>query len=186
MELKYFYYKLKMFIIAFIILGALNTASSQIKYDFIKIISDRIKNSLNLCFDLEFYFYILTGIFAVIIAMDRNTWLPFLGETVLPSIFVPLKINNGNTLIKVNVTPNTKVAYWSALPHKQDPSVISAYGDYSNSGVVMSDKNGVAILTFNKGSGYYIPNGTHLESHVHYREIGEDLGMIGPIQTYYL
>jgi hypothetical protein len=186
MELKYFYYKLKMFIIAFIILGALNTASSQIKYDFIKIISDKIKNSLNLCFDLEYYFYILTGIFAVIIAMDRNTWLPFLGESVLPSIFVPLKINNGNKIIKVNVTPNTKVAYWSTLLHQQDPIVNLAYKDYSNSGVVMSDKNGVAILTFNKGSGYYLPNGKHLNAHVHYREIGEDLGMIGPIQTYYL
>ena len=50
----------------------------------------------------------------------------------------------------------------------------------------MSDDNGVAILTLNKGSGYYLPNGRHLESHVHYREIGNDYSMIGPIQTYYL
>ena len=168
----------------FVILGALNKASSQIKYDFIKIISDKIKNLLNVSF--EFYFYILTGLFAVIIAIDRNTWLPFLGENVLPSIFVPLKSNNGDMIIKVNVTPNTKVAYWSALPHKQDPTVKLAYEDYSNSGVVMSDEMGIAILTFNKGSGYYLPNGKHLESHVHYRELDKDWAMIGPIKTYYL
>ena len=53
----------------------------------------------------------------------------------------------------------------------------------------MSDNNGVALLTFIKGSGYYLPSGTHLKSHVHYREIGhnsENSGMIGPIQTYFL
>ena len=186
MELKYFYYKLKMFIIAFVILGSLNTASSQIKYDFIKIISNKIKNSLNLSFNFEFYFYILAGIFAVILATNRDTWLPFLGENVLPSIFVPLKNNIGDIIIQVNVTPNTKVAYWSALPNKEDPHVNSAYENYSNSGVVMSDENGAATLTFNKGSGYYLPNGKHLKSHVHYREIGGYYGMMGPIQTYYL
>jgi hypothetical protein len=182
MELKYFYYKFKIFIIAFVILGAINSASSQIKYDFIKIIS----NKLNLCVNIEFYFYILIGISAVIIGLDKNTWLPFLGESVLPSILVPLKINNGDTVVKVNVKPNTKVAYWSALPHKKDPYVTFAYADYHNSGVVMSDNNGVAMLTFNKGSGYFLPNGTHLESHIHYREIGGEWGMMGQIQTYYL
>lgn len=184
MEIKYFYYKFKIFIIAFIILSALNTASAQIKYDFIKM----IKNYFNLQVDLEFYFYILIGIFAIIIALDRNTWLPFLGETVLPSILVPLKKIEGDTVIKVNVTPNTKVAYWAALPNNsnnKDPYVTLAYADYSNSGVVMSDDNGVAILTLNKGSGYYLPSGQHLESHVHYRELGEEFGMIGPIHTYY-
>jgi hypothetical protein len=175
-----------MFIIAFVILAALNSASSQIKYDFIRIISDRIKNYFNLSFDSYYYFYVLAGIFAVIIGLDRNTWLPFIGENVFPSVFVPLKTITGDTTIKVNVKPNIKVAYWATLPNKKDGSVEEAYKDYSNSGVVMSDDNGEAILTFNKGSGYYIPSGRHLESHIHYREIGKDWQLMGPIQTQYL
>lgn len=193
MELKYI--KLKMFIIAVVLLGAINTASAHIQYDFIKLLSNKVGININ------YYFALLCGIFAIIIAFDRNTWLPFLGENIMPSIFVPLKINNGNTIIKINVTPNTKIVYWSALPNNNDvdnindinniiktkiPNVRTAYGNYSNSGVVMSDADGVAILTFDKGSSYKLPNNKILNPHVHYREIDNKSGIIGAIQTQYL
>jgi ABC-type Fe3+-hydroxamate transport system substrate-binding protein len=74
--------------------------------------------------------------------------------------------NLGNS---IKTKPNTKVAYWAALPKGDNPDVITAYGDYSNSGVVMSDANGNAVLQFNKGTGYIVPGGKYIRPHVHYR-----------------
>ena len=77
-----------------------------------------------------------------------------------------------NNTIKINVQPNSKVIYWAAKKlDSNHHSVWKAYDDYSNSGVVMSDKNGVAILKLQKGSGYIVPwgRGKYIPPHVHYR-----------------
>jgi len=189
MKIKYFSYKIQMLILAIVILSVINSAFSQLNFNFIKQFSDFIKNKANIDINFERIFYLTAGIFAIIIALKRDTWLPFLGENVLPSSLIPIKKNIGNTLIKVHVKPNTKVAYWAALPKdktiKEDPYVTTAYGNYSNSGVVKSDNKGIAILNILKSSGYYIPSGKHLQSHVHYREIYDEWGMIGPIRTQY-
>lgn len=189
MEIKYFKYFLNMFMFAFVFLTVINSAFTQLNYNFIKLLSDLLKNKLNLCFDLEKTFYLLAGIFIIIIVFKRDTWLPFLGENVLPSVLVPLKKLDGDTIIKIIVKPNIKVAYWATEPklknNDTDPDVITAYDKYLNSGVVMSDDNGIAILTLNKGSGYYVPSGKHINSHVHYRELTDDYAMMGPIKTHY-
>jgi hypothetical protein len=189
MKIKYFSYKIKMFILAFVIISVINSAFSQLNMNFIKKLSDYIKSKSNMDINIERGFYLVAGIFAIMIALKRDTWLPFLGENVLPSSLIPFKDNIGDTLIKVHVKPNTKVAYWAALPKdkklKEDPYVTKAYGDYTNSGVIKSDDKGIAILTIKKSSGYYIPSGKHLQSHVHYREIYDEWGMIGPIKTQY-
>ena len=190
MEYKYFTYKIKMFITVLVIFGSLNTAFSQINSNnnIINYISNFINGYFKSNIKFEKYFYIIVGLAAIICAMNRDTWLPFLGETVLPSTFVPLHEHKGDTNIQVNVKPNTKVAYWSALPRTDNiiPTVTNAYGDYSNYGVVMSDDNGDVILSFNKGTSYTVPNGSTINPHVHYREINDDWGMMGPVQTYYL
>lgn len=183
METKYFKYFISMMMLTFILITVLNSAFSQIGYNFIKMLS-------NILFtDLEKIIYLLAGVCVIFIALSRDTWLPFLGESVLPSIFVPLKNIDGDTIVKVLVQPNTKVAYWAAKPtvtkSKKDPIVKVAYDDYSNSGVVMSDENGVAILTLNKGSGYYVPTGKHIRSHVHYRELTNEYGLMGEVKTHY-
>jgi len=187
METKYYGYFLNMIIFSFISMTVLNSAFKQGGCDLIKYISDLININLNLCFDLEKSFYILAGILIISKILNRDTWLPFLGENVLPSSLVPIKKIEGDTQVKVIVKPNVKVAYWAAKPsfNKKDPDVKTAYDDYSNSGVVMSDKNGIAILTLNKGSGYYVPSGKHINSHVHYRELTDDYAMMGSIQTHY-
>jgi hypothetical protein len=188
MNFKYFIYQTKMFIMFFIILTVLNSGFKQFNYDFINFISIFLKNNFNLSLDLEKKCYILAGIFAIIIAINRDTWLPFLGDTVLPASLIPIKNNNGDIKVNVNVKPNTKVAYWSTKPkttNGDDPDVKNAYDDYSNSGVVKSNKNGLAILTLNKGSGYYVPYGKHIKPHVHYRELNEDMALIGPVKTVY-
>jgi hypothetical protein len=115
--------------------------------------------------------------------MNRNTWLPFLGKTVFPHALVPNKtIDKASKTIKVNVTPNTKVAYWATLDKGDKPDVYTAYADYSNSGVVDSDDKGVATLAINEGSGYIVPNGKYIKPHIHYRELHTS-GMTGPVET---
>jgi len=189
MEYKYFVYKVRMLNLIIIILGCINIAFSQFNYDFIKLLNDTIKNWFNKDLNLNYYLYVLLGISAIILALNKYTWLPFLGESVFPSALVPLNPNvKGDTSVIVKVKPNTKVAYWSALPNNTDktPYVTDAYGNYSNSGVVLSDDNGEAILIFNQGSGYKVPTGKYIKPHVHYRELNKTWGMMGPVKTVFL
>ena len=110
--------------------------------------------------------------FAIKVA-KRDTFLPFLGKTVMPTSVIPLRENKyQDDTIKIKVKPNSKVIYW--ITKKLDSNnhnVWKAYDDYSNSGVVMADKNGVAILKLQKGSGYMVPWGgeKYIPPHVHYR-----------------
>ena len=133
--------------------------------------------------------YALFAICGVILAIDRTTWLPFLGDAVMPSSLVPLKTNAGDTSVEVHVAPGAKVAYWAAKPAKgadQVPLVEKAYDDFSNSGVVIANDLGVATLSFDKGTDYVVPSGKHISSHVHYREFDSKLGMAKPVQSVFV
>ena len=131
--------------------------------------------------------YFITGISILFLAIKKQTWLPFLGDTVIPSTLIPETKNVGDTTIKIKIKPNTKVAYWSSLPSVEEkPPVDKAYGDYSNAGVSKSDNNGFATLTFNKGTGYIVPSGRYIKPHIHYRELNTEYSMIGPVKTIYL
>ncbi len=133
--------------------------------------------------------YIVFFLCALYLAFQRNTWLPFLGESVLPSALVPLKVNSGDTEVEVRVSPEAKVVYWSSKPSREQsspPDVETAYDDYSNSGVTQSNIDGIAKLAFNKGTDYEVPGGKVIKSHVHYREMDMKYGMMGPVQTVYV
>jgi len=131
--------------------------------------------------------YLLSGIAILLLAIKKHTWLPFLGQTVIPATLIPETKNVGDTSIKIKVTPNTKVAYWSSLPSTtKNPSVDIAYGNYSNAGVSKSDNNGFVTLTFNKGTNYIVPSGKNIKPHIHYRELNTKYSMIGPVKTIFL
>jgi hypothetical protein len=137
--------------------------------------------------DVSKLIYFITGISIILLATNKYTWLPFLGDTVIPSILIPETKNVGDTTIKIKITPNTKVAYWSALPStNKKPYVDIAYGNYSNAGVSKSDKDGIATLTFNKGTGYIVPSGKFIKPHIHYRELTTEYSMIGPVKTIFI
>lgn len=186
MNKKYINNYIKMVIIFMILISAINNATSQLNFNFIRLLFNFIENTLKIQYNLEKYFYIIVGCLAVFVFNNRNTWLPFLGPSVLPSSLIPLKTNTGAIKIIVNVKPNTKVAYWASMLSKDlEPSVFAAYGDYSNSGVVMSDVNGIAELNISQGTGYIVPSGKYIKQHIHYRELDNDLGMMGEIKTVY-
>ena len=181
--------KVHMFLMSLIFLGAFNSAM-HIFYekDIINILSDFINNNLKTNYPINKFIYLLILIASIMVIVKRETWLPFLGTSVLPDSLIPLKIpQNSNTKITVKTKPNSKIAYWSTLPGKENKitDVITAYGDYSNSGVVISDNNGIAILPIQIGTGYIVPGGKHIERHLHYRVVGMPFGLIGKIKTIY-
>lgn len=185
MEIKYYMYKIRMLILLIVILGSINTAFSQLGYNTLDVLNNLIIKNFNYNINLNKHFNLFVGICAIAIALNKTTWLPFLGTSVLPSSIIPLSTLEGDTKIKVKVSPNTKIAYWSALPNKKN-YVTDAYDKFQNAGVVLSDKDGYAILTFNKGVGYKVPSGSFIDPHVHYRELHEEWAMIGPVKTHYL
>lgn len=173
---------LNIFMKILIFIVAANAITSQFNFDAFKKIDSFFNNDY-----FSKLIYIITTISIILLSIKKDTWLPFLGNTVLPATIIPETTNVGDTTIKIIVKPNTKVAYWSAFPsNENNVHVEKAYGDYSNAGVIKSDKDGVAILTFNKGSGYIVPSGKYIKPHIHYRELTSEYAMIGPVKTIYL
>jgi uncharacterized membrane protein YuzA (DUF378 family) len=133
--------------------------------------------------------YVIVGISALAIAFDRDTYLPFLGPTVVPCALIPETIPKGaDTTIEVMVTPGAKVLYWAAEPSTDGLKKINdwrgAYLQFMNAGATKADSDGTAALLLRKPQPYTVPWKGRLEPHVHFRVCGEN-GMMGRIQTVY-
>jgi hypothetical protein len=135
--------------------------------------------------------YLLVGLSALTMFFKRDSYLPFLGETVLPcAAFAPRTPDNANKEITLTTLPNTKVIYWASEPKEGSSNDINnwdvAYNNYSNSGVAISDDKGKVTLHFRGNpQSYKVPLKGHLKPHVHFR-ICEKNGIVGPVQIYYL
>lgn len=134
--------------------------------------------------------YVAVGIAALSIMVDRDTYLPFLGPMVAPcSVLKDQSPSGANKIIKVTVSPYTKVLYWAAEPSNEGMKSLStwkeAYLEYGNAGVATSDGQGVAILQVRDPQPYKVPFKGLLPPHVHYRACGE-AGWMGRIQTAYV
>jgi hypothetical protein len=127
------------------------------------------------------------GMIALVLIMDRDYFLPFLGDTVFPSGLLSDTAPKGaSKSVCVYVKPNTKVVYW-ASEQNEDSDVMpwTAYKKYTNSGVTTSDANGKACLSVRMPSGYKTPFGEKLKPHVHYR-CALSGGMFSSIQTKFI
>lgn len=134
--------------------------------------------------------YVLVGIAAIGIMCDRDTYLPFLGPTVLPCASLPDRVPPGATkMVTVSAPPGSKVLYWAAEPEmeglKKAQSWMEAYAKYENSGVATADTNGQAVLKVRVPQAYTVPFAGLLDSHVHFR-ICEGSGMLGRVKTVFL
>lgn len=120
---------------------------------------------------------------AVVLALRRETWLPFLGETVLPpSLFrKPFGPTRDTTDVVINVSPGaSRVAYWaSETADATDPR--GAYGSYGNAGVAETF-GGTATLRLRCPGRYSVRGGYRPVRHAHYREVFGD-GTLGPVKT---
>jgi uncharacterized membrane protein YuzA (DUF378 family) len=177
--------KLSMVAIALVLIGGINWLTAV----FCK------KDAVALILGTKFLgktVYFLVGIAALYLVFKRDSYLPFLGESVVPcAAFGPRTPDNANQQVIITTLPNTKVVYWASEP-KNDASGSDlqswnvAYNDFTNSGVAISDDKGKAVLHF-RGSpqSYNVPFKGTIKPHVHFR-ICQKLGMLGPVQTYFL
>ena len=132
--------------------------------------------------------YILVGIAAMSVAFNRDTYLPFLGESVFPCSVLPDQIPAGATrTVQVNVQPHAKVVYWASEPADGDElkGYKDAYRQYLNAGVATADDTGVAVLKVRDPQPYTVPLKGRLESHIHFRVCGAE-GFIGRIKTIFI
>ena len=134
--------------------------------------------------------FILVGLAALSVAFNRDTYLPFLGKTLVPCSVLADRAPPGATReVKVTVNPGAKVLFWAAEPAAEHLKHINdwqkAYTDYENAGVSTADANGNAVLKVRDPQAYNVPVKGRLEPHVHFRECGHG-GWLGRVRTVFL
>lgn len=134
--------------------------------------------------------YVLVGVAALSILFNRDTYLPFLGETVLPCSLLPDRVPPGATKeLHITAPPGSKILYWAAEPQMESLKQINdwraAYAKFENAGVTHADSNGYAILKVREPQPYVVPFKGRIEPHVHFRICGDN-GMVGRIKTVFV
>ena len=134
--------------------------------------------------------YLLVGLSAAYIAFNRDTYLPFLGETVMPCGAIADKTPPGATKeLRVQVPPGSKVLFWAAEPGMEDLKQIRdwqhAYTKFENAGVTTAGEDGIAVLKVRSPQPYTVPFKGRLEPHVHFR-ICSSSGMLSRVKTVYV
>ncbi len=118
--------------------------------------------------------YIAVAIAAISLMFHRDTYLPFLGKTVMPCSILSDKIPTGaSETVIVHVRPNAKVLYWATESSTAGLEKVQSWKKaytYENAGVCTADKKGVAVLKVRKPQAYTVPYKGLLAPHVHYRE----------------
>ena len=124
---------------------------------------------------------------ALYIGFKRDTYLPFLGETVIPcSVLQERTPEHADTEVTVSgLEPGAKVLFWAAEPKTAGLATINdwrkAYLEFANAGVTRVDEDGHVTLRVRKPQDYTVPLKGRLEAHVHWR-VCQDGGMMGPVQ----
>jgi uncharacterized membrane protein YuzA (DUF378 family) len=132
--------------------------------------------------------YVAVGVAALLVAFKRSSYLPFLGETVMPcSLLSERTPEHADTAVDIHgLTPGSKVLFWATEPATEGLAKINdwrrAYLDFANAGVTTADAGGHATLHVRKPQPYTVPMKGRLEAHVHWRVCGDD-GMVGPVKT---
>ena len=132
----------------------------------------------------------LVGLAALYVMFSRDTYLPFLGETVMPCSVLAEKTPDGaDTTVHVNVEPGAKVLFWASEPSADALKEINtwqeAYLKFANAGVTTADSSGKALLRVRSPQPYTVPLKGTIQPHVHYR-VCRGGGMMDSVQTKFL
>jgi hypothetical protein len=132
------------------------------------------------------------GIYSIVhFGLNRDYYLPFLGDTVFPSGLLGNNIvpNNADITIEITIEPNTKIVYWAAEPCqgaecKTPIMAWDAYKNYENSGIVTSNSKGIALIRVRSPQSYKVPyKRKEVQQHVHYRKLLSS-GMLSKVYTH--
>lgn len=130
-------------------------------------------------------FAAVTVVFVLILGTRRDTYLPFLGTTVMPAALLKTPteaVGDVTSKLYINMPDGTPVVYWASMPSDtviEDP--FKAYAEFKNSNMAVV-KNKTAELRVECPSKYKIPSGRTLQPHVHYRVVYKN-GLLGPVET---
>lgn len=128
----------------------------------------------------------LVAIATLVLASQRDFYLPFLGQGVFP-IVASRPPPNAQTFTITGVPPNVSVIYWAAKRNQSPfPDFKQAYGNFENSGLTMSDSNGTAIAALQCPAPYSVGKifDKQLPKHLHYRyELPNSKGMFSRVFT---
>ena len=132
----------------------------------------------------------LVGLAAIAVMFHRDTYLPFLGETVMPCSILAEKTPDGaDTTVQVVVEPGAKVLFWASEPGSEALHHVQtwqeAYMKFGNAGVTTADASGLASLRVRHPQPYTVPLKGTLQPHVHYR-VCRGGGMMDPVQTKFI
>lgn len=178
------YWRKKAYKIAMILLiaGSLNwLLIGAFEFNFVETVLGKF---------LSRFVYLIVGFSAIAIMFNRDTYLPFLGETVLPCSFIPNRIPPGASKeVRVTAPPGSKILYWAAEPAMENLKQINdwkiAYAKFENAGVTNADETGMATLKVRPPQPYLVPWKGRLEPHVHFRICGDN-GMMSRIKTVFI
>ena len=171
-----------MIMVFLIITGALSMSIYGVQHDDISILAKII--------------LIIMGASAVYLALDRNTYLPFLGDTVIPPSLLNDVATHPNANLEIEIEVDEKnavsVIYWAAdelTAGEKDGQkyVRDAYGVFDNSGVAKIT-NKIAILNIACPQEYWVRKfgiKMTLPKHVHYRVVYSD-GWVSEVKTVYV
>jgi uncharacterized membrane protein YuzA (DUF378 family) len=135
--------------------------------------------------------YLLVGLAALYLGLRVATYLPFLGETIVPcSILKDQEPDHADTVVYLHgLLPGAKILFWAAEPATVGLATIQtwqqAYLDYANAGVTTVDEAGHAALRIRRPQPYIAPIMGALTAHVHWRVCdpsGKNGSMLGPVQ----
>jgi hypothetical protein len=136
-------------------------------------------------------FAVLSALAAVFVGFNRDTYLPFLGPTIVPCSLLQEKTPE-HADIEVSVSglePGSKVMFWAAEPATEGLAKLKdwqrAYLDFANAGVTTVSPEGHAVLRVRRPQPYTVPIKGRLEAHVHWR-VCQDGGLLGPVQITYV
>ena len=123
-------------------------------------------------------------------APKRDYYLPFLGDSVIPSgLLVPHFPENANFSKQIKIKPKQKIVFWASEPsNKPSKMPWEAYKKYKNSGVAIANERGIVTLRVRKPGVYSKPWGygdSTLKRHIHYRVVRSN-GMLGRVETLYV
>jgi uncharacterized membrane protein YuzA (DUF378 family) len=177
------YWKAKAYMIAMVLLviGGLNWGiKSFMGKDLVTYVTGRNVILANAIFAA-------VGVAALFIGLHRDSYLPFLGKSLIPcEVMKPQTPENADISTDVVVGPGTKVLYWAAEPANKDLHELNdwkkAYLGYRNAGVAVADSSGIATLKVRKPQPYVVPLKGTLSPHIHYRKCKGD-GLIGRVNT---
>jgi uncharacterized membrane protein YuzA (DUF378 family) len=153
---------LHIILIILVLLGALNYGFKVFNYDFMEY----IKNV-----HMRQFIYVIISLSALLLAFQRDTYLPQFGPSMIPSNAFKEYHNFDTQSIKILANGGIKIVYWANNSINSD----NGFNNYENSGIVPVDDDNTATLYFK------CPENT-LPKHIYYRIIYQN-GTISNVIT---